>query len=78
MLDTYRGGYTKALLDVKEILEKRSNILSHRKLISKKDIRFVSSVINAMISQKDLLMTYGSAGVDMIQQTDGSIRFREI
>lgn len=77
MLDSYRGGYTKALLDVKEILEERSDVLSHRKLISKKDIRFVSSVINAMILQKDLLMTYGSAGVDMIQQTDGSIRFRE-
>ena len=73
MLDSYRGGYTKALLDVKEILEERSDVL----LISKKDIRFVSSVINAMILQKDLLMTYGSAGVDMIRQTDGSIRFRE-
>ena len=77
MLDTYRGGYLKALLDVKEFFENRSEYLSWKKCISKKHIKFLCAVIDAMIDQRDLLMTYGSSGIDAFQKPDGSIQIKE-
>ena len=77
MLDTYRGGYTKALLDVKEFFDGRSESLSFAKCISKKHIRFLCAVIDAMLKEKDLLMTYGPSGIDAVQKPDGSIIIKE-
>ena len=77
MLDTYRGGYLKALLDVKEFFESRTESLKFHKCISKKHVKFLCTVIDAMIDQRDLMMTYGPSGVDAFQAPDGKFIIKE-
>lgn len=77
MLDTYRGGYTKALLDVKDMIQDRSDVIVWRKQMTKKSIKFVCNLIDAMIAGKESLMKYGSASVELIALTDGSLKIRE-
>lgn len=73
MLETYRGGYTQALLDVKEFFEAYSDHLSHGRYMSKKDIRFASSVLDAMIFSRDSLMEYGLKLMDVTIRPDKSV-----
>lgn len=77
MIDNYRGGYTKALLDVKEIIQDRSGGLVFRRILTKKAIRFIASLIDAMIANKDIVMEYGSAGAELIQRPDGTFLIQQ-
>ena len=77
ILDTYQGGYTKALLDVKDMIQDRSDVIVWRKQMTKKSIKFVGQLIDAMVAGKDSVMKYGSAGVELIALTDGSLKIRE-
>lgn len=76
MLDTYRGGYTKALLDVKEILENHSESLAYRKVLTKKSIKNLSAIIDGMIEYKDVLMKWGDHA-DCLRTPEGKFIFRE-
>lgn len=73
MLDTFRGGYTKALLDVKDIIQDRSEWLVHRNIMTKKAIKFVGNLIDAIIAGKDDVMAYGSMGVAVVQMPEGKL-----
>ena len=77
MQDTYRGGYLKALLDVRDMFSSRSEALSFGKCITKKDLRFVDEMMAAMITARELIMTYGSAGVEVYRQADGTMKIVE-
>ena len=76
MMDTYRGGYTKALLDVMDFFEGRSESLSHERLISRKGVSFILEVCQAMLRQKDLLMDYGPNHLEAVRRHDGKIVFK--
>lgn len=76
MLDTYRGGYTKALLDVKELLNSRSERLAYSKILTKKGIKNISAIIDGMIEHKDVLMKWGEHA-DCIMTPEGKFIFRE-
>lgn len=73
MLDTYRGGYLKALLDVKDMIADRSEIFVWRRRLTKKAIACILRLLDAMIEGRDSLMEYGSAGVTLIEKPDGSL-----
>lgn len=78
MQDTYRGGYLKALLDIKHIIEDRSEGLVWRRVLTKKAIRFVCDLIQAVIDERDLVMRYGSEGVTVMRHPeDGKITIVE-
>ena len=78
MLDTYRGGYLKALLDIKNIIEDRSDGLVWRRVLTKKAIRFVCDLIQAVIDKRDLVMQYGSEGITVMRcPEDGKITIVE-
>lgn len=76
MLDTYRGGYTKALLDVKEFFEQYSESLAYRKVVTKKGIKNLSAIIDGMIEYRDVLMKWGEHA-DCIMTPEGKFIFRE-
>lgn len=76
MLDTYRGGYIKALLDVKELLNSRSEGLACSKVLTKKGIKNLSAIIDGMIEYKDVLMKWGKHA-DFIMTPEGKFIFRE-
>lgn len=78
MQDTYRGGYLKALLDIKHLIEDRSEELVWRRVLTKKAIRFVCGLIQAVIDERDLVMRYGSEGVTVMHRPeDGKITIVE-
>lgn len=78
MLDTYRGGYLKALLDIKNIIEDRSDGLVWGRMMTKKAIRFVGDLIQAVIDKRDLVMQYGSEGITVMRcPEDGKITIVE-
>lgn len=78
MLDTYRGGYLKALLDIKNIIEDRSDGLVWGRMLTKKAIRFVCDLIQAVVDKRDLVMQYGSEGITVILcPKDGKITIVE-
>lgn len=76
MLDTYRGGYTKALLDVKELLNSHSERLAYSKVLTKKGIKNLSAIIDGMIEYKDVMMKWGE-DADFIMTPEGKFIFRE-
>lgn len=77
MLDTFRGGYTKALLDVKDMIQDRSDVIVWRKQMTKKSIKFVGQLIDAMVADRDTVMKYGSAGIELMRWPDGTLFIRE-
>ena len=77
MLDTYRGGYIKALLDVRDMITDRKDSLSYRKVLTKKAVDNVSAIVSAMIDGRDALMRFGPNGCDLIQRPDGTFLVKE-
>lgn len=77
MLDTYRGGYVKALLDARDMINDRSDVLRWKKLLTKKGAVFITRLLDAMIQDCDTVMKYGSAGVNLMHRPDGSLFIRE-
>lgn len=76
MQDTYRGGYLKALLDIKEFLNSRSERFAYSKVLTKKGIKNLSAIIDGMIEYKDVLMKWGEHA-DCIMTPEGKFIFRE-
>lgn len=77
MLDTYRGGYTKALLDVKDVIQDRAEVIVWKRRMTKKAIKFVGELIDAMIADEDTVMKYGSAGIELMERPDGTLFIQE-
>ena len=72
MIDSFRGGYLKALIDVKDMFVGRDEQLSYRKILTKKSVKNITSVLDAMIAGRDDLMRFGSHGCDLFQRPDGT------
>ena len=77
MIDNYRGGYLKALIDFKELLTERDELLSHYKILTKKSVKTLSSILDAAIAGRDDLMRFGPQGCDLIQRPDGTFLVKE-
>lgn len=58
MLDTFNGGYTKALLDVQNFFSNHSDSLKFCKLYNQKG---VMKVLSALIEHREELRTTGDA-----------------
>ena len=56
MRETYRGGYLKALLDVKSFFENHSECLKFNRLFNQKG---VMKVLNALIENREELLETG-------------------
>ena len=56
MIETYTGGYLKALLDVRSFFEEHSGVLKLNRLYNQKG---VMQVLNALIENRDELRATG-------------------
>lgn len=56
MTDSYRGGYLKALVDVKNYFDSHSNILKHLRIYNSKKIPLL---LQAFIDNADQMMLEG-------------------
>lgn len=77
MIETYTGGYLKALLDVKSFFETHSIALKYNRLYNQKG---VMQVLNALIENRDELRTTGDVKLryntktkEIVHDQDGCI-----
>lgn len=66
VLDTFNGGYTKALIDVKNYFEGHTDILSWNHMWNRKG---VLQVLNALIEHREELRETGDANLVMNRET---------
>ena len=57
MMDTFNGGYTKALLDVQHFFESYSEALSHNKLYNRNGIE---AILKCLIDNREELRETGN------------------
>lgn len=62
MIDSYQGGYTKALLDVRDFFEYHNNTLKHNRMYNSKMI-FI--VLNGLINARHKMMEIGGRDLTM-------------
>ena len=69
MIDNYRSGYTKALLDLKGWIENHSDIMKYSKMFNQKKI---ISLIQGFIDNRDLVIKYGDM-TELVITKEGKI-----
>lgn len=72
MLDTFNGGYTKALLDVQHFFEAYSESLKFQKLYSEKG---VNAIIKFLIENREELRETGMIENFVVYKDKKSIKF---
>lgn len=72
MLDTFNGGYTKALLDVQHFFEMYSENLKFQKLYSEKG---VTAIIKFLIENREELRETGMIENFVVHKDKKSIKF---
>jgi len=73
----FADGYTKALLDMDELLQRYYRSLSSRGMLSLNANERLRTITDAMIKYRILLMTKGLKNVDMIMLRNKEIKFKE-
>ena len=73
----FAAGYTKALLDMDELLQRYYRSLSSRGMLSLNANERLRTITDAMIKYRTLLMTKGLKNVDMIMLRNKEIKFKE-
>ena len=73
----FAAGYTKALLDMDELLQRYYRSLSSRGMLSLNANERLRTITDAMIKYRILLMTKGLKNVDMIMLRNKEIKFKE-
>lgn len=73
----FADGYTKALLDMDELLQRYYRSLSSRGMLSLNANERLRTITDAMIKYRTLLMTKGLKNVDMIMLRNKEIKFKE-
>ena len=73
----FADGYTKALLDMDEPLQRYYRSLSSRGMLSLNANERLRTITDAMIKYRTLLMTKGLKNVDMIMLRNKEIKFKE-
>lgn len=69
MTDNYRGGYVKALLDIKSWIEQHSDAMKVSKMFNQKKIL---ALLQGFIDNKDLMMEYGD-NTELVITKDGKV-----
>lgn len=67
MIDNFRSGYTKALLDIKDYFEYHSESLKHNKVYNSK---VIPTLINSLIENRDEMMRIGGKNLELILTKD--------
>lgn len=67
MIDNFRSGYTKALLDIKDYFEYHSESLKHNKAYNSK---VIPTLINSLIENRDEMMRIGGKNLELILTKD--------
>lgn len=70
MLDSYRQGYFKALLDVKDYFDYHSESLKHNRMFNSKKIPLLCQ---AFIDYHETMMTYGGSDLELTLTKGGEI-----
>lgn len=70
MLDSYRQGYLKALMDVKDYLDYHSESLKHNRAFNSKKIPLLCQ---AFIDYHEVMMTYGGSELELILTKEGKV-----
>lgn len=73
----YMQGFTDALVFVSDIFEKHSNAFLKKKLLRKKDTKFVVNIIDACIRRRETLADVGSLKMNLFVSPDRSVSLKE-
>lgn len=70
MIDSYRQGYFKALLDVKDYFDYHSESLKHNRAFNSKKIPLLCQ---AFIDYHEVMMTYGGSELELMLTKEGKV-----
>lgn len=70
MMDTFNGGYTKALLDVQHFFESYSDSLSYNKLYNRKG---VEAILKCLLDNREELRETGSLSGIIVRKDKKSV-----
>lgn len=76
MTYTYIEGYTRALIEMKSLLENRSEDMNRYKILKYKDNRNVCRIIDEMIRKREMILLQGIDNL-IVYEKDGMIRIEE-
>lgn len=77
MTESYKCGYARALVELKQLLQGRSEALNRNKLIRKKDNRIICKIIDEMISKREVILYKGVENLDVYEK-DGEIMIKDV
>lgn len=72
MTDTYHGGYTKALLDVRDFFEGFEEAFAFHKVLSRKANKQVQSILTSMLNNRNEMMKWGGAHMALLIDKNGN------
>lgn len=75
MLETYNGGYTKALLDVQEYIHTHTDTLKRNRCFNEKGI---VSLIQCLIDNREYIRDNGTSNLELIYTKDKKFIRKEV